>query len=145
MTVIWIKSVRYRIIGPLTVAALAALVALSGCSRAVVARDTLAALDAAAVGFRAWDESHQERLVAEHEDDPATARKLVDAYRARREAVLAAFAVAYTAVGVATASGPGEALRALGELLAAVRLLQAEMTTQTTQTPGKVAGEEKTP
>jgi hypothetical protein len=33
---------------------------------------------------------------------------------------------------VATVAGPGEALRALGELLAAVRLLQAEVTSSPT-------------
>ena len=122
---------RLQVIIPLQVTRLMLLpllvASLGACTRAMVARDTLAALDAASVGFQRWDEAHQLGIVEAHPDAPDEARAQVRAYRLERERVLLLFTVAYTAVGLvssSTTAGPAEALKALADLVNAIKQLQ---------------------
>jgi len=93
----------------------------SGCSRALVARDTLAALDAASAGFQTWDKEHQEQLRADN--TPEVAQQLIAGYRKKREHVMLAFTLAYTAVGVATLKNPADALEAFTSISSELKAL----------------------
>lgn len=79
---------------------LAVTSACSSSQRGKTIHATLVAVNAARDGFAAWDRQHQQDLVAAatFKDE---ARAAVDAYRARRELVVASFEVAYRAIAVA--------------------------------------------
>jgi len=65
----------------------------------------LTTTNAARNTFVAWDESHQQQIVAEA-DTEAEARERLAAYRAEREVVLEAFTAAYSAIAAAAAAVP---------------------------------------
>lgn len=95
-----------------------------GCNRAVVARDTLAALDAASAGFQAWDKEHQQSIVDDNKGAPDVATQLISGYRKKRERIVLGFVLAYTAVGAATIKNPTDALAAIQAIGTAIQQLE---------------------
>lgn len=93
----------------IAIALLLAVTVSCGGSFAEKASDSvsvaLTTTNAARNTFVAWDESHQQQIVADA-DTEAEARERLAAYRAEREVVLEAFTAAYSAIAAAAAAVP---------------------------------------
>lgn len=104
---------------------LALAVALAACgasARETTIRATLTSLDAAQVGFLAYDQQHQAYIVAHAADEATGAAQLAD-YRHKREPVEKAFIAGYQAVATAALVNDDHSLAGL--LAAAVQVKEA--------------------
>lgn len=87
----------------------------------------LAGMNAAMDGFLAWDEAHQQAIV-DGQGDPEEKEQRIADYRAKREKVVQAFVLAYSALAAAAADQTVEKiLEAANAAEAAYQLLKSLM------------------